>query len=89
MKVSLWTYIVLSFILTVSLLGSKPIAYGQEQPTIPTTQNNTASSPMQTGPDIEGNKSEPMRWLTYEDPILQFSIEYPSTWSIYEYEDHR
>jgi hypothetical protein len=36
---------------------------------------------------IEGNKSEPMRWLTYNDPILQFTIEYPSTWDIRQNED--
>jgi hypothetical protein len=36
---------------------------------------------------IEGNKSEPMRWLTYNDPILQFTIEYPSTWDIRQDED--
>jgi hypothetical protein len=36
---------------------------------------------------IEGNKSEPMRWLTYNDPILQFTIEYPSTWDIRQSED--
>ena len=36
---------------------------------------------------IEGNKSEPMRWLTYNDPILQFTIEYPSTWDILQNED--
>jgi hypothetical protein len=39
------------------------------------------------GPQIEGNKSEPMRWLTYNDPILQFTIEYPSTWDINQDED--
>ncbi len=36
---------------------------------------------------IEGNKSEPMRWLTYDDPILQFTIEYPSTWDRSESKD--
>jgi hypothetical protein len=28
-----------------------------------------------------------MEWETYDDPILQFSIEYPSTWNITEEED--
>jgi hypothetical protein len=27
------------------------------------------------------------QWLTYDDPILQFSIEHPSTWEIVQYED--
>jgi hypothetical protein len=39
------------------------------------------------GPDKEGNKTEPMRWLIYDDPILQFIIEYPSTWDIRQDED--
>lgn len=36
---------------------------------------------------IEGNTSTPMGWLTHDDPILQFSIDYPSTWSIQQFED--
>jgi hypothetical protein len=35
----------------------------------------------------EGNQSQPMQWLTYDDPILQFSIQYPSTWDRSESKD--
>lgn len=33
------------------------------------------------------NQTQTQGWSTYEDPILQFSIEYPSTWNITAEED--
>ena len=75
------TALSLSLLVPSSALMSTT-AYAQNQ-----TQMQTESAPLIEEGLIEGNKSEPMRWSTYEDPILQFSIEYPSTLEIDERKD--
>jgi hypothetical protein len=63
------------------------LAYGQLTTTKPDLSLGNGTTLSGPGSIIEGNKTEPIRWLTYNDPILQFTIEYPSTWDINQNED--
>ena len=65
------------------------------------TTNQGMPTPLEftmVSPDSNDNETEAMttkmieqpsqyKWLTYDDPILQFSIEYPANWTIEENED--